>query len=151
MFEEARAAVIKGDYLAAIAGCESIIKLDPNYPEVANLLNLARNGAKNAAQLAIDSGNKAELDGDYASAQKHYQRALQLDPRSTAAADAARRLMQRMRGDGEDAFKRAKAAESAGHKSDAIALYEKALTLLPADDASAKMARDSLAALKGGQ
>jgi tetratricopeptide (TPR) repeat protein len=151
MFEEARSAVIKGDYLAAIAGFESVIKLDPNYPNAANFLDMARNGAKNAAQLAIDSGNKAELSGDYAGAQKQYQRALQLDRTSTAAADASRRLARRMRGDGEEAFKQAKAAESGGHTSEAIALYEKALTLLPADDASARMARDSLAALKGGR
>ncbi len=150
MFEEARSGVIKGDYLAAIATLESLLKLDPNYPNAANMLDLARSGARNAAQLAIDSGNKAELGGDYAGARKHYQRALQLDPTSTAAIDATRRLTLRMRSEGEEVFKQAKAAESAGRKPDAIALYEKALTLLPPDDASARMARESLAALKGG-
>jgi pSer/pThr/pTyr-binding forkhead associated (FHA) protein len=90
--EEARSAMIKGDYLAAIAGFESILAVDPNYPVAGDLLGVARGGAKNASQLAVDTGNKAEMGGDYAGAQKQYERALQLDPQSTAAPDAMRRL-----------------------------------------------------------
>jgi len=150
LFEEARSNVIKGDYLAAMANLDQLLKRDPNYPNAANMLELARSGAKNSSQLTIDSGNKAELGGDYAGALKQYQRAQQLDPSSTSAADALRRLARRMQGEGEDVFKRAKAAEAAGNKADAISLYEKALTLLPADHPSVKAARDSLASLKGG-
>ena len=84
--------MIKGDYLAAIAGFESVLKVDPNYPNAANLLGVARGGAKNASQLAVDSGNKSEMSGDYAGATRQYERALQLDPPSIAAADAMRRL-----------------------------------------------------------
>jgi tetratricopeptide (TPR) repeat protein len=150
MLEEARSAVIKGDYLTAIAKLEALTKLDPNYPNAENLLDLARSGAKNSSQLAIDSGNRSELNGEFAAAAKQYQRAQQLDPSSSAATDALRRLAQRMQGEGEDVLKRAKAAESAGHKPDAISLYEKALTLLPPEHPSAKSAREALAALKGG-
>jgi tetratricopeptide (TPR) repeat protein len=150
MLEEARSAVIKGDYLTAITKLEALTKLDPNYPNAENMLDLARSGARNSAQLAIDSGNRSELNGDYAGAAKQYQRAQQLDSTSTAAADALRRLALRMQGEGEDVVKRAKAAESAGRKPDAISLYEKALTLLPPEHPSAKIAREALAALKGG-
>jgi tetratricopeptide (TPR) repeat protein len=150
MLEEARSAVIKGDYQGAIAKLEALLKIDPNYPNADNMLDLARSGARNSSQLAIDSGNRAELNGDFPGAAKQYQKAQQLDPGSTAAADALRRLTLRMQREGEDVLKKAKAAESAGSKPDAISLYEKALTLLPADHPSTKSAREALAALKGG-
>lgn len=143
--------MIKGDYLSAIAGFESILQVDPKYPEAADLLGVARGGAKNAAQLAIDAGNKSEMSGDYAGAARQYEQAQKLDPDSSAPTDAMRRLRARMQGEGEDAFKRAKQFDALGRTSDAIAMYEKALQLLPADHASAKTARERIAALRGGE
>jgi hypothetical protein len=148
--EEARSAMIKGDYLAAIAGFETILKVDPKYPSAADLLGVAKNGAKNAAQLAVDTGNKAEMSGDYATASKQYDRALQLDPDSTAAPDAIRRMKARMQSEGEDAFRRARQYDAMGRGKDAIPLYERALQLLPSDHASVAVAKERLAALKGG-
>jgi tetratricopeptide (TPR) repeat protein len=142
--------MIKGDYLAAIAGFESILAVDPNYPVAGDLLGVARGGARNASQLAVDTGNKAEMGGDYAGAQKQYERALQLDPQSTAAPDAMRRLKARMQSEGEDAFKRARQFDAIGRLPEAISMYEKAILMLPPDHASAKTARERLAALKGG-
>ena len=83
-------------------------------PNAADLLGVAKGGAKNASQLAVDSGNKAEMGGDYATAAKQYERALQLDPESTAAPDAIRRMKARMQGEGEDAFKRARQYDALG-------------------------------------
>jgi hypothetical protein len=150
LFEEARSAVIKGDYLTAIAKLETILKYDANYASASNLLEVARGGAKNASQLAIDSGNKAEMSSDYAAAAKQYDRARLLDPTSSAPGDAMRRLRLRMQGEGEEVFKKAKVFDAMGRRPDAIAGYEKALELLPAEHPSAKLARESLAALKGG-
>ncbi len=148
--EAARSAMIKGDYLAAIAGFESILKVDPKYPAAADLLGVARGGAKNASQLAVDSGNKAEMGGDYAGAIKQYERAQQLDPESTAAPDAVRRLKARMQSEGEDVFKRARQYDALGRAQDAISMYEKAIQLLPPGHANAVVAKERLAALKGG-
>jgi tetratricopeptide (TPR) repeat protein len=150
LFTEAQSAMIRGDYLAAIAGFEATLKVDPSYPNAANLLGVARGGAKNASQLAVDSGNKAEMSGDYAGATTQYQRALQLDPPSTAASDAMRRLKIRMQNEGEDTFKQARQYDALGRKQDAISAYEKTLLLLPAEHASVKISRERLAALKGG-
>ena len=151
MFEEARSAMIKGDYLAAIAGFEAVLKVDPNYPNAANLLGVARGGAKNASQLAVDSGNKAEMGGDYAGASEavrsgaaarsavHRGRGRDA-PAQGAHAERGRRHLQESEG----------SYDAMGRKQDAISAYEKALQLLPADHASAKIARERLAALKGG-
>jgi tetratricopeptide (TPR) repeat protein len=150
MVEEARSSMIKGDYLAAVAGFEAVLKADPKYPNAADLLGVAKGGARNASQLAVDGGNKAEMSGDYAGAARQYERALQLDPESTAAPEAIRRLKARMQGEGEDAFKRARQYDALGRSKDAIPMYEKAIQLLPPDHASVAVAKERLAALKGG-
>lgn len=151
MFEAARSAMIKEDYLGAIAGFQRILEIAPDYPNAANLLGVARGGATNASHLAVeDTGNRAEMSGDYAEAARQYERALQLDPSSREAADAMRRLKVRMQREGQDAFKRGQASDAAGRAAEAITFYEKALRLLPPDDAAVKTASDRLAALKAG-
>jgi hypothetical protein len=50
-----------------------------------------------------------------------------------------------------DAFERARQYDALGRAQDAISMYEKAIGLLPADHASAKVAKERLAALKGGR
>src|SRR6185436_1355221 len=77
LFEQARSAMIKGDYLAAVNLFEQVLKADPNYPRAESMLGVARSGAKNASQLAIDAGNKAEMSGDFVGAKKQYDSALQ--------------------------------------------------------------------------
>lgn len=150
LFEKARSAMIAGDYLGAVSGFEQVLKLDANYPNAANLLGVARGGAKNAAQLAIDAGNKAEMNGDYLGARKQYDRAEQLDPGAPAVASAIRRLIARMQGAGEAAFKAARQYDASNKTKEAIASYESALQLLPANHESVPVARERLAALKGG-
>jgi predicted component of type VI protein secretion system len=149
--DEARSAMNNRDYLAAIAGFEAILAVDPKFPDAADLLSVARGGARNASQLAVEAGNKAETDADYAAAVRHYEQAMQLDPQSAGASDAMRRLRVRMQSEGEKAFKEARQYEAFNRVRDAISMYEKAVQLLPPDHASAKAARERLAALKGGQ
>jgi hypothetical protein len=149
-YDEARAAMNRGDLTAAIAGLESILSVDPTYPKAADLLDVARNSAKNAARTAVDAGAAAEGSRDYPEAERQYQRALQADPQSAAAQDALRRVKTRMLTEGEDAFKRARQYDALGRAQEAIPMYEKAIQLLPSDHASVKVARERLAALKGG-
>lgn len=149
-FEEVRAAINRGDYPVAIAGLESILSVDPGYPKAADLLDVARSSAKNAAKTAVDAGGKAEADRDWAEAERQYQRALQADPQSTQAQDGLRRVKARMLSEGEDAFKRARQYDALGRIQEAISMYEKAIQWLPSDHASLTIARERLAALKGG-
>ncbi len=149
-FEEVRAAMNRGDYPVAIAGLESILSVDPGYPKAADLLDVARSSAKNAAKTAVDAGGKAEADRDWAEAERQYQRALQADPQSTQAQDGLRRVKARMLSEGEDAFKRARQYDALGRIQEAISMYEKAIQWLPSDHASLKIAHERLAVLKGG-
>jgi tetratricopeptide (TPR) repeat protein len=148
-FEEARAAINRGDYPAAIAGLESILAADPVYPKAADLLEVARSSAKSAAKTAVDAAGRSETGQDYAEAERQYERALQADPQSSAAQEGLRRVRGRMLAEGEDAFKRARQYDALGRVQEAISMYEKAIQLLPPDHASLKIARERLAALKG--
>lgn len=150
MLAQARSAMIKGDYVTAVSGLEAILKVDPKYQDASQMLEMAKAGAKNAAQLAVDTGAKSEMAGDYDAAAKQYEHALQLDPGSAAAGDAIKRLRGRMQSDGENAFKRGKQFDALGRTSDAVSMYEKAIKLLPPDHASAKAAKERLEALRGG-
>ena len=148
--EDGRSAMIKGDFLGAIASFESVLKVDPKNATATDLLGVARGGAKNASQQAVEAGTKAETGGDYTAAATQYDKALQLDPDSTTAPQAISRMKARMQGEGEDAFKRARQYDAMGRGKDAIPMYEKAVRLLPPDHASVAVAKERLAALKGG-
>jgi hypothetical protein len=150
LYSQGKTSMIKGDYPPAIVALEQVVKADPKYLDAAQLLDTARAGVRNQAQLAVDTGNRAADAKDYPEAVKQLERALALDPSLASAADAMKRVRAAMAVEGEDAFKRAKQYDALGRPADAIPMYEKAVQFLPPDSPNAKVAKDRLAALKGG-
>jgi tetratricopeptide (TPR) repeat protein len=149
-YTRAKAALSGGDYAAAINGLEAVLAVDPAYPDAAEALQTARAGARTAAQQAVEAGARAEAAGDYGAAINQYLFALQLDPSSAAAAGAVPRARGRMQVEGEDAYKRGRQYDALGRVSEATAMYEKAVKLLPPDHPNVKLARERLVALRGG-
>ena len=149
-YAQAKSSMIKGEYLTAIAALNLVLKFDPRYLDAAQMLDTARAGARNQAQLAVELGNRTADTKDYLGAVKQYERALQLDASLASATEAMKRVRALMAVDGADAFKRAKQYDALGRAADAIPLYEKAVQYLPPDDPNSKIAKDRLAALKGG-
>ncbi len=157
-YTRAKAALSKGDYATAVAGFEALVAEQPKYQDAAKLLQAARAGAQEAArreqELAkreYDAGVQAEAGGNHAAAVQHLEQALKADPSNADAQDALRRVRERMRAEGEDAYKRAKQYDALGRTADAIGMYEKAVQLLPADHllrASAKERLEVLRAIK---
>ncbi len=150
LYAQAKTSMIKGDYLPAIAALEQVVKADPKYLDASQMLDTARAGVRNQAQLAVDTGNRAADAKDYLGAVKQFERALTLDSSLTSATDSLKRVRAAMAVEGEDAFKRAKQYDALGRASDAVPMYEKAVQYLPPDSPNAKIAKDRLAALKGG-
>ena len=148
IYQASREAIIKGDYLAAIEGFETVLKVDPAYLDAKEMLGIARGGAKNAAQLEVDYGTKAEMEGDWAEAIKRFNRALELDSTATSPVDGIKRVYARMQIEGEELFKRARQLDAADRAADAVSMYEKALALLPKDHPNAKVAVERIAQLR---
>jgi tetratricopeptide (TPR) repeat protein len=151
-YDQASAALDRGEFSAAISGFESLQRDEPGFRDVNARLDQARAGQQSQiqaqAQQAYDAGSKSEKSGELVAAMQQYQRARQLDDSVAGLADAIRRVRDRMTGEGTDAFKRARQYDALGRVPEAIALYERASQLLADDDPNRKVASDRLAALR---
>jgi len=148
-YAEATAALSKGDYTTAIAAFEAIVAEQPDYQDAADqLLTARRRAAQETARREHEAGVQAEAGGNHVAAVQHLERALKADPSLTEAQDLMRSVRERMRVEGEDAYKRAKQYDALGRTTEAIAMYEKAVQMLAADHPLRASARERLDALR---
>ena len=125
---------------------------EPDYKDVPTLLSQARGGLHALFQQALDLAAKSESAGDWPGAVQHYEQAQQVDPSSAdSVEESLRRLRGRMKTDGGDAFTRAKQYDAVGRIPEAVALYERALRYLPADDPNRATAKSRLDSLRARQ
>jgi hypothetical protein len=97
----------------------------------------------NVAQ-SVDQARAAVAKGDYVTALGLLQPVMRVDAGNPEALD----LLGAVRAQGHDAFRRGRQFDAVGRTPDAIAMYEKAIKLLPDDHPSAVAARERLAALR---
>jgi tetratricopeptide (TPR) repeat protein len=149
-YAEATAALSKGDYTTAIAAFEAIVADQADYQDAAEQLATARRlASQEAARRDYEAGVQAEAGGNHVAAVQHLERALKADRSLTEAQDLMRTVRERMRIEGEDAYKRAKQYDALGRTTEAIAMYEKAVQMLAADHPLRASARERLDALRG--
>jgi tetratricopeptide (TPR) repeat protein len=148
-YAQGKVEMTRGDYEHAIADLEAVVKEKPGYLDAASLLDQAKGLRRADAQRALNSANAAAGKGDYAAAMTAYQRAAKIDPNLAGVQDGMTNVRQKMRDEGEQAYRRARQLDAVGRTQDALPLYQRAVALLPADDPSGKAARDRLDALKG--
>jgi tetratricopeptide (TPR) repeat protein len=146
---QGKAEMTRGDYEHAIVDLEAVLKEKPGYQDAASLLDQARGLRRADAQRQLSAGNAASGKGDYAGAMAAYQRAARIDPNLAGLQEGIAGVRQKMRDEGEAAYRRARQLDAVGRTQDALPLYQRAVSLLPADDPSGKAARDRLEALKG--
>lgn len=147
--DRAKAALAKGDYGAAIGGLEGVLAEQPKHAEATALLQTARTRVQEEAKRAYEAGLQAEAAGNQLAALERFEQAARFDPDFTAAREGGRRVRERMKVAGEDAYKRAKQYDAVGRTADAIAMYEKALQMLAPDNPMRANAKERLDALKG--
>lgn len=143
-----KSALASGQYRAAIAAFESILVTQPSHPEAATLLVQARSNLKNEAGKLAAQGDALAAQGDLAGALREYERARQIDPGLSAATTGITAVRGKMKGAGDEAFRRGRQLEAVGRLQDAMQQYSRAAELLSADDANGKAARERLDLLK---
>ena len=86
--------------------------------------------------------------GDLAGALREYERARQIDPNLVSIASGVAEVRGKMKGAGDEAYKRGRQLEAVGRLQDATMQYTRAAEMLPADDANGRAARERLENLK---
>jgi hypothetical protein len=153
-YENARTALNRSDFGAAVSGFEAILRDEPGYQDSEALLGKAHEGQQaaglQAARQAFEAAIAADVAGNWAGAIQQFERARRLDSSlAPQAEDGMRRTREKMRVAGNEAFKRARQYDALGRTAAAIADYTEAATLLPPDDPNAKVAKDRLDGLRG--
>jgi len=151
-YTSSKAALDRGEFATAAAGFDAILKDEPAFLDAPQLLVKAREGQRAAAQGTardlLEAGNKLDASGDGAGALQKYDQAKAADPTLPGVDDAIKRVRDRMRAQGNDAFKRGRQYDALGRSADALKEYEKAAQMLAADDPNGKIARDRVEQLK---
>jgi len=143
-----RAALDRGDFAAAAGGFEAILREEPGYLDVPQLLVRARAGLRDVARAVFESGQRLDAAGDWLGALQKYEQAGQIHPEVHGLPEAIKRVRDKLSAAGDGAFGRARRFDEAGKWTDALKEYEKAVQWLPPEDARREMAQSRIEQLK---
>jgi hypothetical protein len=143
-----RAALDRGDFAAAAGGFEAILREEPGYLDVPQLLVRARAGLRDVARDVYEAGVRLDAAGDWLGALQKFEQAGQIHPEVRGLPEAVRRVREKLRAAGEAAFGRARRFDETGRWADALKEYEKAVQWLPNDDPRWEMAQSRVEQLK---
>lgn len=143
-----RAAFDRGDFAAAAGGFEAILREEPGYLDVPQLLVRARAGLRDVARAVYESGLRLDAAGDWLGALQKFEQAGQIHPEVKGLPDAVKRVREKLTTAGDAALVRARRFDEAGRWSDALKEYEKAVQWLPPDDPKREMSQSRVEQLK---
>lgn len=141
-YEEGRKAFENGRYVEAERALEAVVAQNPNFRDAGALLQRAKNAQAAQRERALADAQAAESNGDWARAIALYERA--------GAADQADGARAKMHAAGEDAYRKARQFDARNRPTEAISLYQQAVSWLRDGDPRKATAQERLAALKGG-
>ena len=147
-YAQGKSALSAGRYREAIGALESALLNRPNYQDAAALLEQAKAGVRGEAQKVASQAQALAGSGDLTGALREYERAHQIDPSLTSIATGVAEVRGKMKGMGDEAYKRGRQLEAVGRLQDATMQYTRAAEMLPADDANGRAARERLENLK---
>ena len=136
-----RAALERGDFAAAAGGFEAILREEPGFMDVPQLLVRARAGLRAAAVDVFETGQRLEAAGEWLGALQKYEQARQVHSDIPGLTQAIRGVREKLRVSGSNAFNRARQLDGKGLASEALREYDKAVQWLPADDPNREAAR----------
>jgi tetratricopeptide (TPR) repeat protein len=147
-YAQGKSALSAGRFRDAVGAFESALLNSPNHQDAAALLEQAKAGIRGEAQKVASQAQALAGQGDLAGALREYERARQIDPGLAAIATGVADVRGKMKGAGDEAYKRGRQLEAVGRLQDATMQYTRAAELLPADDANGRAARERLENLK---
>jgi hypothetical protein len=143
-----RAALDRGDFAAAAGGFEAILREEPGFLDVPQLLVRARAGLHDLARDVFESGKRLDAAGEWLGALQKYEQASQIDPEIRDLREVVTRVREKLRIAGEGALARARRFDESSRWGDALKEYERAVQWLPPDDARREMAVSRVEQLK---
>jgi predicted component of type VI protein secretion system len=143
-----RAALDRGDFAAAAGGFEAILREEPGFLDVPQLLLRARAGLRAAAVDVFETGQRLETAGEWLGALQKYEQARQVHAEIPGLTPAINRVRGKLRVAGNGAFTRARQLEARGVSAEALREYEKAVQWLPVDDPNRAIAVSRIEQLK---
>jgi tetratricopeptide (TPR) repeat protein len=126
---------------AAAGGFEAILREEPGFMDVPQLLVRARAGLRAAAVDVFEIGQRLEAAGEWLGALQKYEQARQVHSDIPGLTQAIRGVREKLRIAGNNAFSRARQLDGKGLASEALKEYDKAVQWLPADDPNRAIAR----------
>jgi predicted component of type VI protein secretion system len=147
-YAQGKSALSAGRYRDAVGSFETALLNRPNYQDAAVLLEQAKDGIRGEAQKVASQAQALAGQGDLAGALREYERARQIDPGLASIASGVAEVRGKMKGMGDEAYKRGRQLEAVGRLQDATMQYTRAAEMLPAEDANGKAARERLENLK---
>jgi tetratricopeptide (TPR) repeat protein len=97
----------------------------------------------NTVQL-LEQARQAIAKGDHAAAAALLEPVMQVDAGNPEALE----LLGSVRAEGLEAYRRGRQFDAVGRTADALAMYDKAVRLLPSDHPSARAAKERITALR---
>lgn len=150
-YVKARATLDAGEFQSAIHEFDAIVGEEPGYLDVAqHTADAHRRRAAQQRSLAarhVDEARNYERTGQLLQAASEYAAAIDLDSSIPGVQEGMASLRERMREEGDQAFKSAYVADSRGRFQEARSLYEKAWQHLPASDPRVTQARERLSSI----
>ena len=147
---ETRALLDAENFAGAISVLERVLEGNPDHQVAGALMALAKDERGAAARAAFDRAVRAEGESNWEEAIEEYEQAQALDDTMFGVEAAVRRVRERMAEAGADAYKRARQYDALGRIPEAIALYERAIRLLPSDHAERQPAQERFRELSSG-
>ena len=147
---ETRALLDAENFAGAISVLERVLEGNPDHQVAGALMALAKDERGAAARAAFDRAVRAEGESNWEEAIEEYEQAQALDGTMFGVEAAVRRVRERMAEAGADAYKRARQYDALGRIPEAIALYERAIRLLPSDHAERQPAQERFRELSSG-
>lgn len=152
-YGEAKSAFDASDFTRAITLLSALLGDEPGYADVASLIATARASIRaeqrNRAEAAFQDGARREKADDLSGALASYRESQRLDSDFEPPRGAIATLVQRMKGLAQDVLRRARAQDAFGRTPEAIALYKRAIELLPEDDPQRAEVQQRLDTLQG--